>query len=76
MFDTTAAQIPIIEQEFVDVESIQWTKIVSLKGNTTEKAANKSKSEAAVGALYPTPELMIAINALTKLNITGVDSLS
>lgn len=70
-----SSNILIIEHEFVDVESIQWTKIVSLKRTTTEKAANKSESKAAEGALYPALALVVALSVAKKLELAGVDSI-
>lgn len=70
-----SSNILIIEHEFVDVESVQWTKIVSLKRTTTEKAANKSESKAAEGALYPALALVIALSVAKKLELAGVDSI-
>jgi hypothetical protein len=70
-----SSNILIIEHEFVDVESIQWTKIVSLKWDTTEKVANKSESKAAEGELYPNLALVIALSVAKKLEITCIESI-
>jgi restriction system protein len=71
----SSSNILIIEHEFVDVESVQWTKIVSLKRTTTEKAANKSESKVAEGALYPALALVIALSVSKKLELPDVDSI-
>jgi len=54
------SKIIILEHEFPDIGSINWTKLVSLKSGFTVKPANQKEAKEAANLLYPSLSLRFA----------------